>query len=176
MPRFRNDVTKIVFEEAIRIADLSAFAFAQAREINLIEPFPAVSGLVSFTDLCLLYAFGRFVAGGVHISSSGELSGPDMAARLALPPMLAFAGELGTARYGLPGPWIRTTHPNHVPERYVIHSADAVCRVGTLSAYETVRREQAKPGATIFIFDTKVAGEHLVDAIGGPPYQVTAED
>ena len=176
MTVIRNEEAKIGLVDALRIADLSAHALLQAQEARLINPFPGIGASVRFTDLCLLYAFGRFVAAGIHFGASNELSGPETCAQIALLPMLSFAGELARARYDVRGPWVMTTHPDHVPERFVVHSGDAVCRVGSIAAYENVRRETSDQAPTIFIFDAKVAAEHLVDKIGSSPYEVVIED
>ena len=79
------------------------------------------------------------------------------------------------ARHDLPCSRVRTTHPDHVPERYVIYSAGTVCRVGTLAAYEAVQAEDPVQGSTLFVFDPKLAAGHLVDAIRRSPCQVNTE-
>jgi len=172
----RNVEAEVELEEALRVAELGSFALLQAQDSKLLTPFPGVGASVKFTELCLLFAFARFVDGGIRVGAANEFSGPEMCARLALMPMLSFAGEVARARYDVRGRWVGTTHPDHVPERYIVHSGDAVCRVGSLAAYESARRESSDRAPTIFVFDAKVAAEHLVDAIRRAPYEVVIED
>lgn len=176
MTVIRNVQAEVELEEALRVVEIGSYALLQAQQSELLNPFPSSGDTLKFSDLCLLYVFARFVEAGIHVEPGEEFSGPEMCARLALGPMLSFAGEVARARYDVRGHWVGTTHPDHVPERYIIHSGNAVCRVGSLAAYESRRRESSDRAPTMFVFDAKVAAEHLVDAIRRAPYEVVIGD
>ncbi|KAA9387736.1 hypothetical protein [Neorhizobium galegae] len=142
--------------------------------VGLIESLVAERGIrcstgsaLNFSDLCDAFATTSFR----RAYSGRDVSIPDTAAAMCRMPMLAFASLVAEVRYGFTGSVVRTTHPEHVPERFVVMSGDDVCRVGTLEHYERSRSEVGPSAAAVFAFDTKVAAEKLVTDIKAAPFR-----
>ncbi|MBB3951501.1 hypothetical protein [Aureimonas jatrophae] len=124
---------------------------------------------VSFKDACFVLAWCRFTEMGVGDEPQDEFTTRSACASLSMMPLLAFASEAARARYDMSGPMVRTTHPDHVPGRYVIVSGDRLVRVDALAAFEEARRDWSDRDASVLVFDAKVAAEHLLDCMGRPP-------
>lgn len=123
---------------------------------------------LKFSEVCTLLAVTSFR----RANHSSNTATADDAAAISRLSMMAFASHLAEARYGTQGPLVRTTHPSHVPERYVIMSESNVCRVGTLEHYERIRSEAAdEQHASIFVFDTKAAAEYMINAMRMCPFR-----
>lgn len=140
------------------------------RRLISAEPPPES---VSFGDACCVLAWMKFSTAGIGDEHADRLADRATCVSISRLPMMAFASEAVRARYDFQWPLVGTTSPEHVPERYIIVSGTHVCRVGTLAAYEEHRRNTPERDASIVVFDTKVAVESLIDAMGRPPYRMT---
>lgn len=153
-----------------RVAEITRTSVEEIKrlvETGFVRSETGSKSPIRFSDICSIFAISAFRRAG----HPDYIAVADDAASLCRLPMMAFASHLAAARYGVEGSVAKTTHSSHVPERYVIMSGADVCRVGTMEAYERTRFEDIKSYASIFVFDTKVAAEYIIDAINTCPFR-----
>jgi len=158
---------EVDLDRAAKIVGTSPDAVRELIGEGIVRCESGTRSPLKFSEVCNLLAVTTFR----RVNNSADNSSADDAAAISRLPMLAFASHLAEARYNVRGPLVRTTHPSHVPERYVILIGRDVLRVGTLEQFERVRADEVNQTPSFHVFDTKAAVECVINAMETCPFR-----